>query len=308
MDVTRLPLGLNRSRESAGRIRLGSGPDRPPSGRFMAWPWQWALDWISHGIEGVLRAKTLPLPDTKPFRDERRWQLAKAIMRRQGFQHGPLDRDELRRATQSLLSFMTSNGAASYRQHPQRGPVFTRDEIAALIQELDEGSILAADGLLRRPYPAPDKIPVFGHVGSAYSDEALRILVEQVHSNALLIYQDLVTTWFPAFAPTLGLACIMPVLFTGRIMPEGDSFSGPDFVYYMGPLPISEPPRAEIHLAVVREDLFGHVRGDPQSMAEYGLRLRHAIGTLHPGAEGWAHPRYGSRTSCCDLRLSVIRT
>lgn len=296
-EVARLPTGLHpftgKAPDGSDWVPLRFG--QPPAD-FMAWPWLWALDWISRGLEGLLRAKTLPLPGSKPFRDERRWQLAKAIMRRQGFLHSPLNQDELRQTAVSLLSFMTSKGTGYYRQDARGGPLFATAEIAALIKELDKGDIVAPDGMLHRPYPAPDSALISGHVGSAYSDQALRMLVEQVHTNALLIYQDLVHAWFPAFAPTLGLASIMPVLFTGRIMPDGDSIGGPDFVYYMEPLPISEPPRAEIRLAATREDLFGYVGADPRSMTEYGLRLRQAIAFLHPGAEGWAHLRSANAT------------
>jgi hypothetical protein len=291
-DIARLPHGIN--------LFTGKAPDgsrwspfrfgNPPAD-FMAWPWQWALDWTSHGLERILRAKTLHLPGTTPYRDERRWQLAKALMRRQGFQHDPLPLDELRRSADSLLSFMTNNSIAIYRQQPRGGPIFTREEVTTLIGDLDEGGVSGADGMLHRPYPTPDNVSVSSHVSSLYADQTLRILVEQVYTNALLIYQDLVATWFPTFAQTLGLACIMPVLFTGRILPGGDSLDGPEFVYYMEPVPTSEPPRAEIRLADTRDDLFGHVGGDLQSMREYSLRLRHAIAALHPGAEGWAHLR-----------------
>ncbi len=291
-DTTRIPPGINPFTGKApdgsewGLYRHGNAP-----ADFMAWPWQWGLDWVSAGIEPLFRAKVLGLPDTKPFQDERRWQLANAIMRRRGHAHAPLDQAELRHATERLLSCMTEDGSLLFQQNPLRGPTFSKDEIAALIRELDEGSVLADDGQLHRPYPAPDAVPSNNHIGSAYSDESLRGLVEQVYTNALLIYQDLVITWFPTFAPLLGLACIMPVIFTGRVMPRGDLFGGPDFVSHMEPLPPTEPSRAEIYLAATREEFFGHEGYDVKSMMKTSIRIRRLIAAFHPGAEGWADPR-----------------
>jgi hypothetical protein len=291
-ETTQLPYGLNLFTAKAPDgsdwvpLRHGNAPTD-----FMAWPWQWGLDWVSASVEGLLRTKALPLPATKPFQDERRWQLAKAVMRRRGFQHGPIDQAELRRAAEGLLTFMADNGAGPFQPQPRRRPVFGKDEIITLVRELDEGGILAEDGKLHRPYPVPDVVPSSTVVGSQYSDEALRELVEEIHTDALVIYQDLVGTWFPMFTPMLGLACIMPVLFTGRVMPRGDSFGGPDFVYYVEPLPVTESARAEIRLAHTREELFSHNGHDLKLMMEYDVRLRRLITTLHPGAEGWAYPR-----------------
>lgn len=291
-ETTQLPYGLNpfiaKAPDGSDWVPLRHG-NAPTD--FMAWPWQWGLDWVSASVEGLLRTKALPLPATKPFQDERRWHLAKAVMRRRGFQHGPIDQAELRRAAEGLLTFMADNGAGRFQPQPRRRPVFGKDEIATLVRELNEGGILAEDGNLHRPYPVPDVVPTSNVVGSQYSDEALRKLVEQVHTDALVIYHDLVAAWFPMFTPMLGLACIMPVLFTGRVMPGGDSFGGPDFVYYMEPLPVTESARAEIRLAHTREELFGHNGHDLRSMMEYDVRLRRLIAALHPGAEGWAHPR-----------------
>ena len=75
--------------------------------------------------------------------------------------------------------------------------------------------------------------PASNTISSLYSDEALRRLTEQVYSNALLIYRDLAVTWFPTLKSTLGLACAMPVLFTGRVMPMADDWNGPGFAYDM---------------------------------------------------------------------------
>jgi hypothetical protein len=267
-----------------------------PPADFMAWPWQWGLGWISQDLERLLRARALPLADTAPFRDERRWQLAKAICGRRGLSHRPLDGKALLRAADQVLSSMRAKGTVRHAWSGGGTRVITHPgEIAALVQELSEGGPLAGDGQLHRPYPEPDVVPPASNtVSSLYSGEALRLLAEQVHANALVIYSDLVATWFPTLKPMLSLACIMPVLFTGRIMPRADAWSDPDFVYDMEPLPPTEPSRAEVRLATTQEELFGHDPSDVQAMMARSLRLRRLMSTLRPGTEGWAHSRSAS--------------
>jgi hypothetical protein len=117
------------------------------------------------------------------------------------------------------------------------------------------------------------------------------MLVEQVHANALVIYRNLVATWFPALKPMLGLACIMPVLFTGRVKPGAEIENGPDFVYEMETLLPNERSHAEIRIVATDEELFGYDPSDIQSITARSLRLRRLISALRPGTEGWANPR-----------------
>src|ERR1035441_960185 len=138
-------------------------------------------------------------------------------------------------------------GGATHGEADRRScGVFSRDEFTLLIRDLDEGSVLAHDGKLHRPYPAPDRQPT-SVVSELYSDESLRTLFEHVHTNALIIYRDLVASWFPALAPTLGLGSFMPILITGQLLGgERPALHGvPQFTFRMTPLPLTEPPRAE---------------------------------------------------------------
>jgi hypothetical protein len=271
------------------RLQLGH-----PAADFPAWPWHWGLKWVSQDLEKLLRARTLPLAETAPFRDERRWELSKAICGARGTSHRPLDGKALLTAAGEFLTLLRERKTVRFTWAGSPEVVTYPDEIAVLVRELSEGTPLAADGQLHRPYPVPDVIPpAWNTVGSPYSDEALRLLVEQVHANALVIYQDLVATWFPTLAPLLGLACIMPVLFTGRVMPGADSMLGPGFAYEMKPLPLTVPSRAEIRLAATEQELHGYDPSDMQSIMEHSLRLNRLASAFRPGAGGWAHPRSG---------------
>jgi hypothetical protein len=266
----------------------------------MAWPWQWMLDWVSKSIESVLRNTSLPLLDTKPFQDERRWSIVQAIMdRTSSAAHRPVDANELRTTAEELLSAMEAQGAILFNVRPRARLVFARGEITDLIEKLNSGNVVGDDGMIHRPYPAPDVThPQSTHVSSLYSDEALRTLVEQVYANALIIYSDLVASWFPAFAPTLGLASILPMTFQGQLVPRAGSWGDPDFVYRMTPLPLDEVSTAVVQLVERREDL----NIDREKMIEESRKLRELIMALHPGALGWANPRSAYTT------LDVYRT
>jgi hypothetical protein len=290
-DAVRLPEFDPVSRKGVDgsewrRLRAG----RPPAD-FMAWPWQWGLNWISRDLERLLSARALPLADSVPFQDERRWQLAQAICGVRGVAHRPIDGGILLAAASQLLSSMRARRTVRHTWG-NSGVVVYPGEIAAFVEELSEGSSLAGDGRLHRPYPEPDALsPASNTLSSLYSDEALRMLVEQVHANALVIYRNLVATWFPALKPMLGLACIMPVLFTGRVKPGAEIENGPDFVYEMETLLPNERSHAEIRIVATDEELFGYDPSDIQSITARSLRLRRLISALRPGTEGWANPR-----------------
>ncbi|HEX7161523.1 MAG TPA: hypothetical protein VF223_09860 [Trebonia sp.] len=269
-------------------VRAGNVP-----GEYPAWPWQWALDWVVEDLEVLLKAKVLPLPGCKPYSDERRWQLAKCLTgKHRRLVHNPIDGTDLRRFAAEVLAQLDERSIPLY--NVGLGPqavVFGRNELALLIRDLDQGDILADDGKLNRPYPAPDRQPT-SVVSELYSDESLRTLFEQVHTNALLIYRDLVASWFPALAPTLGLGSFMPILITGQLLGgERPALHGvPQFTFRMTPLPLTEPPRAEIRLVEPGDfPIF-----DLQRAREQFLLLRQQVARLHPGAEGWAFTQTAS--------------
>lgn len=294
VNAMQLPLGLHPFTGQAPDgsqwtpLRLGNVP-----AEFAAWPWQWALTWVTGGLEQVLKAKVLLLPDSKPFQDERRWHLARCLVgKSRNLLHGPIDGADLQRIADEVLAQMNERGLSVYRtaRLGHQPAAFSRDEIATLVDGLDGGEILAEDGLLHRPYPAPDRPPVGGWVSHLYSEETLCTLIEQVHHNALMIYHDLVASWFPGLAPTLGLASFMPILISGQMArrTKPASFGDPEFIFHMTPLPLDQSPRAEIHLVGDFEDFRGF---DPQRAREQYLLLKQQIESLHSGAASWAFPQ-----------------
>jgi hypothetical protein len=283
-ETMRLPAGFN--------LMTATGPDGSewdpvysgrPSAEFAAWPWQWAQRWVSEGLDRRLRAKSLALPDSKPFQDERRWQLAKAIMNRRSVINWPLDLREVRVAAEQLLVHMADHEMPHYRRI--RRPPFSRDEIAAFVREFHPGGSLREDRMLFRPYPAPD-VPPYTMRASGYSDEALQLLVEAIYTNALAIYQSLVVAWFPGFAPMLGIACILPVAIHGQLQRREDR--SPRFSYYLEPLPPTESSRVEVRLTEASMQQIGSI---VSSVVERLSHVRTLVATRRPEAEAWARPR-----------------
>jgi hypothetical protein len=296
LDTIPLPYGLNPF--AGGKAPDGSrwAPFRCGNAPadFAAWPWQWALVWVSKPLESILQARTLPLPDTKPYQDERRWALAKATLNRRGSaNHRPIEVGELRETAERLLIQMTERRASFFHSQRHRNRHFRRDELVHLIEALEAGQLAGDDGLYHRSLPEPDVLPSSsGHVSGLYADETLRALAEKVYANAFVIYRDLVDTWFSGFAPTLGLACMLPIALKAKLVPRADSWGGPDFDYQMDPLPPGSSSTASVLIAASREDL----KVSWQDLVNEARQRRQLITAFHPGAGAWARPRAAAST------------
>jgi hypothetical protein len=159
------------------------------------------------------------------------------------------------------------------------------DELTALVSYL-EGLAQGGGSLIQRPYPTPDNdSPAGSWIWSIYTEETLRQLVEQVHRNALIIYNDLVDTYFPSLRSTLGLACIMPVCFRGNLIVAEDGLA--TLQSKMEPALSSQDSYVEITLA--REPM-----GDFLNVDEWHAKMEReyrAWRMARPGTEGWARPR-----------------
>jgi hypothetical protein len=205
--------------------------------------------------------------------------------------HTPLGVNDVLAHAEQILSLITQHGVGGL-QLGRRGIVVTQVEMTAQVQKLHAEQLSSSDGMLHRSYPTPDNVSGSnGLVRDLYSDEVARRLVEQVCTNALVIYRDLVNTWFPSLASTLGIGCIMPISIHGQLLPAvGSGDRG--FVYRMEPEQSGEEPYAQVHLATSRPDVM--VNRD--ALIEEGNRIRRLIAAYHPGAEGWARPRTRNTT------------
>jgi hypothetical protein len=249
-----------------------------PAADFAVWPWHAALQMIGEAVETVIDEELLDLHDSKPFLDERRWQMGKELTWRNARDYDPLLRSDVRRSAEELLASVTED--EWYRS----GVFFSREKIKEFLHELTSGT-LSKDLLLPQPYGQAAAVGASG-ASDADSAEPLRLLVEQVYTNALQIYEDLVASWFPGLVPMLGIASMLPVLIRGQLRPVPGR--DPDFSYYMEPLPQGERSRAEVHLWVSGMEQIGEIAN---SFVRGIYQTRKLIAGRRPGAEGWAHPR-----------------
>lgn len=289
--IARLPYDYNPfsgagiSAWSAGRGSSGVPVD------FSVWPWRWSFDWFRDSLEAVLLAQTLTLPRSEPFTQERQWALARVLTETSGhLRHAPIQIARAVASAKGVLRHLSKQVSPLVNINPGfgKGVNSSADELVGFVDRLEKLA-LAGETLIHRPYPVPDnELSRSGFIDGLYTSETLRSLVEHVYSNALVIYNDLVDAYFPSLRSTLGLACIMPVLFRGNLEIAEDGLSSLHCT--MEPAPLGRAPRAEINLA--SEPVGGFLDFDEwRTKIERNNRLWR---TARPGTEGWSHPRLGT--------------
>jgi hypothetical protein len=121
----------------------------------------------------------------------------------------------------------------------------------------------------------------------------LRELVEEVYSDALLIYESLVRENFPKLLTTLGMAAALPVRLEGVLSTRHDpqGWDGPNLWLTRTLLHEGESSSAAIHLG---EGPAPSTFGDP---AEWEKVMAN-VERLRPRSKGWL--RLESSLSICD--------
>jgi hypothetical protein len=120
-----------------------------------------------------------------------------------------------------------------------------------------------------------------------YSDDGLMRLATYLYESAVSIYQSLCDRWFPGLVPTMGLAAMLPVSFTGVISRvEDGAWTGVQYC------PISQPSGAP--------SAADFTLGPPPDRRWIRGHLDIALANLnqfHPQATAWSRPSYIQ----CDL-------
>lgn len=260
-----------------------------PAADYPAWPWAWSLEWIKQRLEPKLRRQLLELGPEGPASIERRWALCRAMTGQNSNLVAPIDPAavlEIARRHTGVENLVRATFQARRAVHADAR------ELHRLVEDLEAGRSLDADGMIAWPYPAPSPPPVVKWALDLYDDEALTGLVTGIFGNALIIYEMLVDRWFPALRPTLGLACILPVQVAGtvargqvdRLHPA--DYPGHSIAVHMSPLP---PGSASIAA-------FDYAAGELPDVDFETIRRLHEDATekvrrWHPGSEPWANPR-----------------
>jgi hypothetical protein len=163
-------------------------------------------------------------------------------------------------------------------------------ELRSLVEDLEAGRGLDANGMISWPYPAPQLSGLAHWALDLYDDDALTRLVNRTYTNALLIYQSLVELWFPTLRPTLGLACILPVSITGTVSriqvnhPFPDDFPGHTISLKMTLL----PPGADSTVAIVFR-AEGAPDLDFEAIQRHQSDVSGKVRLWHPGSEPWGN-------------------
>lgn len=260
--------------------QIGSGVVSSP---YMAWPLRWSLARVTDGIEQILKHQALRIPNNIKAQQERDWALAKAILDQPTANHHPISVDALSQVLGRFLSEL-SDEIKGVRFSNRRAVAVS--EILDFQRRISNGEILTRDDLLVRPYPTPDISP-FGRrwIWDGYSTEVLRVLVEEVYTNALHIYEDMVVANFPKLLPTLGIGGALPLLLEGvlTVVQDTDEYNSPSLHSKTVLLNQGETSRARIRV------------GPEMSEGEWGVARMRAeqasikahVKNLRPVSGGW---------------------
>ncbi|MFF7890221.1 hypothetical protein ACH40F_58385 [Streptomyces sp. NPDC020794] len=282
----RLPEPLDWESVKAFKGQGGTQNSGRPAADYPAWPWRWSLDWITHQLTPLLQQKALHAHLPGPAARERQWSLCRAISGRNSVLSEPISADEvltiLRRNPhlETLRAWRFSSGLRA-----------SGTELRRLVSALEAGDAVQADGAVHCPYPPPNLPSAHTRwVLGLFSDDRLAKLTSHIHTNALVIYQDLCEAWFPALIPTLGLACIQPLQITGHITRDDHDdptgFIAYEYSFDMIPLPVGEPSTATFTYRGPRPFV-----NDWDAVMHRRTEIRRAVHRLHPDSEPWAHPR-----------------
>ncbi|REG35712.1 hypothetical protein ATI61_10280 [Archangium gephyra] len=241
-DIIELPVNIhsfNNIDQSWFLLRSAHAPSAEAG-----WPWRWALQWIDTEVEQLLKQEALPVQPNSSARAEQRWAVAKWLLNRGGeLLHRPLPADQLKATAENLLNGL-SNEPWRTKIHITGRMTIHTEALQQIVSELVAEGESSSDSLLHRPWAVPDNsTPRNQWISSLYTDETLRLLVEQVYQAALDIHNELVTTWFPNLQDALSWSAARPFRLDGLLeISYGNNAweDNPGLDYRIQPLPNGE--------------------------------------------------------------------
>ena len=208
--------GFGKVFPSSGAFGLGSPGDGavtlnsfaivttgPPPLDENGWPWRWAMRWVAHAIESILKEKRLPLPPGGPLCSEYDWDLARSLVGdlRRGYS---VDAQHVIEKGQRLLSYGDQGPLSSYSFG---GKTIGYQELSTFVSEAKK----RRHDPYVQPGPSPDNPREEWGSSGLYSRETMRDIIENRYMAALAAYDDISQTWFPKWAPTMGWGAAMPI-------------------------------------------------------------------------------------------------
>ncbi len=238
-------------RGEVGGVRVKSFHWATVVSDFSAWPWRMALSWVRGGMKELLEHRAFLLPDNLAACQERAWCLARLLTGQSGrLGHRPIPLAEVVSSIDEILGLAPN--ADQFQFH--RNTLVLRWELVELRDQCTSQSLSTMrDEKIHRPYPVPDRPPhaASRDISSLYSREALTDLVRNVYSDALSIYEDIVTEYLSPVQRTLRLGGALPVRFACQISwpPVGDGRRldiGPRLARAVLPLPFGSASQVDV--------------------------------------------------------------
>ncbi|MEU3185160.1 hypothetical protein ABZ707_13300 [Streptomyces sp. NPDC006923] len=218
---------------------------------MLAWPWRLTLSWVKKSMKVLLESRAFLLPGNLAACQERAWSLSRLLTGQSGrLGHLPIPLVDVISSIDEILRLAPNADQVQF----QRNTVALRTELVELRDQCAEQCLpTMRDEKIYRPYPVPDRPPhaASRSISGLYSREVLTDLVRHVYSDALSIYEDIVTEYLSPVQRTLRLGGALPVRFACKISwpPVGDSRRldiGPMFSRIVLPLPSGSASQVDV--------------------------------------------------------------
>ncbi|MBD2181861.1 hypothetical protein H6S82_00135 [Planktothrix sp. FACHB-1355] len=277
-NIVKLPLSELPSFPNWPQVRQGKPSHKSP------WAWQWTLHELVTSLSKLLQNRMLPVTDGTLLR-EAVWQTALKVTRREIFYQNPIPFNEIEKCISSLpWNIFHSRMNEQMRRH-------YLNQLTTEVNRLRE----IGEAELRPPWPGPDCRFKGGWIWESYSQQQILARAKAVYAGAIEGYQQLVSTWFPKFAPHLATAVTLPARLVGVIVlpkPDDELKGILGLEWYFEALPYEQQSYVDFRIG---ED--GHFMGDSSLHSRLDKRLL----SLRPEAARWI------RTSIHSAILDVFK-
>jgi hypothetical protein len=238
-----------------GDVRLS----KAKHGHQSAWPWRWTLDTIKYELDELITQSALSTHGG-PMQSERAWQTAIEMTRTSPLHTTQLPLDQIEEALPDYYRNLL---------HEEDESFVIRSLPSSFIAVVLESRRARRSGasILEAPWPGPDLYPRSGTYWEHYSTEQLLKRATAVFEGALAAYEELIETWFSAFACDFRVARTLPAVIRGYVIhrrPDSRGGGNPIIEWYLDPLPRGnrnsvELTKRESEDVAFRQEYYEHI-------------------------------------------------
>lgn len=252
-----------------GWVQLRSADE----GKGSTWAWSWTLGTILARLDKVTLERRLELNEG-PYVQEAAWATALVLLKHQLVHLHPLRVSVLQEKVKGMGPNWSIHGIG---KDYLLGPLLL---VLAELRKTDEE-------YLNDPWPHPEVImDTFKPGWPPDTRRKLEKRLGAVLIGAMEIYADLVSTWFPALASRMNLACILPARAIVDLVPSPDNnpTSAPFVKYRFRPLEAGRSSCVDVRFREESEPF------DPETAQREYLEERNALREYRPESADWASP------------------